>query len=205
MHLVKLATGVALGVAVAIAAGCGEKPSPATEAAKPAAEPAAAAPAAAPTGDEAKIQSAMSAAPEAIAKDATVMDMTADGSMKELRAGTNGFTCVPDNPGTPGPDPMCVDANGMEWLDAYVKKQPPAAGKVGFMYMLAGGTDASNTDPYAPAPSADNHWIKTGPHVMILGATSMMQGYPTAADPDTSKPYVMWAGTPYEHLMIPVK
>jgi hypothetical protein len=29
--------------------------------------------------------------------------------------------------------------------------------------------------------------------------------YPKSADPDTSNPYVMWAGTPYQHLMIPVK
>jgi hypothetical protein len=32
-----------------------------------------------------------------------------------------------------------------------------------------------------------------------------MAGYPTSADPDTTKPYVMWAGTPYAHLMIPMK
>src|SRR5438132_12537648 len=39
------------------------------------------------------------------------------------------------------------------------------------MYMLAGGTDASNTDPYATKPPATNYWIKTGPHVMVVGAT----------------------------------
>ena len=206
MRIAKLTTGVAFGVLMVVAAGCGENPAPTAETIQPAApEAASAAPAAAPTGDEAKVQSALSAAPEGIAKDAMVMDLNADGTMKELRAGSNGFTCLPDNPGTPGPDPMCADANGMAWMDAYMKKQPPAAGKVGFMYMLAGGTDASNTDPHAAAPTADNHWIETGPHVMIMGATSMMQGYPVSADPDTSKPYVMWGGTPYEHLMIPVK
>ena len=36
--------------------------------------------------------------------------------------------------------------------------------------MLAGGTDASNVDPYAKKPTAGNHWVKTGPHVMIVGA-----------------------------------
>jgi hypothetical protein len=56
------------------------------------------------------------------------------------------------------------------------------------MYMLAGGTDASNTDPYAtePAPGAD--WVRTGRHVMIVNAMSMMAGYPEEADPDTSAP-----------------
>jgi hypothetical protein len=74
------------------------------------------------------------------------------------------------------------------------------------MYMLEGGTDASNTDPYAAKPSAPNHWIKTGPHVMIVGAdASFYDNYPKDADPDTKIPYVMWAGTPYQHLMAPVR
>jgi len=29
--------------------------------------------------------------------------------------------------------------------------------------------------------------------------------YPKGADPDTKIPYVMWAGTPYQHLMAPVR
>jgi hypothetical protein len=32
----------------------------------------------------------------------------------------------------------------------------------------------------------------------------MLDSYPTTAD-DTRKPYVMFGGTPYEHLMIPVR
>jgi hypothetical protein len=53
---------------------------------------------------------------------------------------------------------------------------------------------------------ADNHWVKTGPHVMIVGADTVFYDmYPKSATPDTSVPYVMWAGTPYQHLMIPVK
>jgi hypothetical protein len=101
---------------------------------------------------------------------------------------------------------MCVDKNGMEWLHAYLSHSAPPTGKVGFMYMLAGGTDASNTDPYAKAPTSTNHWIKTGPHVMVVGAEpGFYDSYPKSADPDTSAPYVMWAGTPYQHLMAPVK
>jgi hypothetical protein len=101
---------------------------------------------------------------------------------------------------------MCMDKNAMEWVHAWASHTSPTVGKVGFMYMLEGGTDASNTDPYAEKPTATNHWIKTGPHVMIVGADpSFYDGYPKAADPDTSVPYVMWAGTPYQHLMAPVK
>ena len=169
------------------------------------AAPAKAAPKAAPT-DAQMIASAMPAAPAKIASGAAIMAMEANGTMRMLRKGTNGFTCMPDNPATPGPDPMCMDKNSMDWVHAWVAHQAPAAGKVGFMYMLAGGTDASNTDPYATSPAPNNHWVKTGPHVMVVGAdASFYDNYPKNADPDTSVPYVMWAGTPYQHLMAPVK
>ena len=156
--------------------------------------------------DKKMIASAMSAAPAKIAKGATIVAMEADGNMRTLREGTNGFTCMPDNPATPGPDPMCMDKNAMDWVHALMAHTNPTPGKIGLMYMLSGGTDASNTDPYATKPDAKNHWIKTGPHVMIVGAdASFYDTYPKNADPDTSAPYVMWAGTPYEHLMAPVK
>lgn len=156
--------------------------------------------------DKEMITSAMSAAPAKVALHATVVAMEADGKMRTLRKGTNGFTCMPDNPATPGPDPMCMDKNAMDWVHAWVGKKPPTPGKVGFMYMLAGGTDASNTDPYATQPAPNNHWIKTGPHIMIVGADAGFYAmYPKGANPDTSVPYVMWAGTPYQHLMAPVK
>ena len=152
------------------------------------------------------IASAMRAAPPGVAKSATIVAMNADGTMRTLRKGTNDYTCMPDNPETPGPDPMCMDKNAMEWAQAWMSHKPPPAGKIGIMYMLAGGTDASNTDPYAAKPDASNHWIKTGPHIMVVGAdAAFYDAYPKNADPDTSAPYVMWAGTPYQHLMAPVK
>lgn len=160
---------------------------------------------AAATSDAALIKSAMTAAPAAIAKDATIIDVSADRKVRTVRKGTNNFSCMADNPETPGPDPMCADQNAMEWVDAWINKREPPQNKVGFMYMLAGGTDASNTDPHAQKPTANNNWIKTGPHVMVVGAKGMMEGYPRDAKPDTSNPYVMWAGTPYEHLMLPVR
>ena len=151
------------------------------------------------------IASAMRAVSVAVAKTATIVTMDASG-MHTLRKGTNGFTCMADNPETPGPDPMCMDANAMEWVHAWIEHKAPTAGKVGFMYMLAGGTDASNTDPYATKPQASNHWVETGPHVMVVGANpDFYSQYPKKADPDTSQPYIMWPGTPYQHVMIPVK
>lgn len=156
--------------------------------------------------DQKMIKSAMRAAPKKVSAGATIVATGADGQMRTLREGTNGFTCMPDNSATPGPDPMCMDKVALEWAGAWMGHKTPASGKIGFMYMLSGGTDASNTDPYAMKPSVENHWVKTGPHVMIVGAeASFYDMYPKSADPDTAVPYVMWPGTPYQHLMIPVK
>ncbi|MBV1692372.1 hypothetical protein KRR38_33170 [Novosphingobium sp. G106] len=150
------------------------------------------------------IKSAMSAAPSAVAEKAAIVVANDDGTMKTLRAGSNGFTCMPDSPATPGPDPMCMDANAMKWAEAWVGHKPPPTDAPGVMYMLAGGTDASNTDPYAKAPTAGGDWIKTGPHLMVVGSAKALANYPSGPKPDTHAPYVMWAGTPYAHLMIPV-
>ena len=151
------------------------------------------------------IKNAEKAAPPAVGAGAAVYAPQADGSMKTLREGTNGFWCMPNDPATPGDDPMCGDANSMDWAMAWMAKKDPPKGKVGLIFMLAGGSDASNTDPYATGPTEGNNWVKTGRHVMIMNATDMMAGYPTDAKPDTSKPYVMWAGTPYAHLMVPIE
>src|SRR3972149_4351671 len=88
--------------------------------------------------DKKMIASAISAAPAKVAKGATIVVMEAGGKMRTLRQGTNGFICLPDNPATPGPDPMCMDKNAMEWVNAWVTHTNPAPGKVGFMYMLSG-------------------------------------------------------------------
>ena len=150
------------------------------------------------------IASAESAAPASIAHNASIMTADASGAMKTVRQGTNGWTCIPDDPHTPGPDPMCMDGNALKWVQAMMAHKTPADGTPGIMYMLEGGTDASNTDPYAAKPTASNDWVKTGPHLMIVGSKAVLAGYPSGAKPDTSAPYVMWAGTPYAHLMVPV-
>lgn len=142
----------------------------------------------------------MTAAPESIVKGATVVAMDKAGSMRTVQKGTNDFTCMLMGDGTP----MCTDKNGMEWVHAFSTHSAPP-NKIGFMYMLAGDVGASNTDPFATAATPTNHWIKTGPHVMILGPAAKTLGYPRTPDADPTKPYVMWANTPYEHVMIPVK
>jgi hypothetical protein len=141
---------------------------------------------------------ALSAAPEAVAKGAAVVRVEKDGSMRTLRAGNNGFTCM-----IMGTDKMCNDRNSMMFFHALMKHVRPP-NKVGISYMLAGDEGASNTDPYAAGKTADDHWIVTGPHIMVVGPAAKALGYTEAKDPDSNKPYMMWAGTPYEHAMVPV-
>lgn len=141
---------------------------------------------------------ALSAAPKSIAKDAGVVRMDKDGKMQTLRESKNGFTCM-----IVGTDKMCNDANSMEFFGAMMKHATPPD-KLGMSYMLVGDDGASNTDPSAMKKTADNHWVVTGPHIMITGAASKTLGYTESPDPDPTKPFMMWAGTPYEHAMIPI-
>jgi hypothetical protein len=156
--------------------------------------------------DAALIKNAMSAAPPAVAKDATIVAMDDKMQMRILRKGKNNFTCMPDNPKSPGNDPMCLDEGGMQWAKAWMSNTTPPAGVVGFGYMLKGGSDASNTDPHAEGPKPGAKWVDTGPHVMIFNVGDAAKAYPRQGEnPNVHEPYVMWPGTPYEHLMIPVK
>jgi hypothetical protein len=156
--------------------------------------------------DEEIIKNATSAAPAAVAKDAAVVAMDQNMQMRTVREGKNNFTCMPDNPMSPGNDPMCLDEGGMQWAGAWMTKKQPPAGVVGFGYMLMGGSDASNTDPHAEMPVAGAEWVDTGPHVMLFNIGEAAQSYPRQGEnPDTKAPYIMWPGTPYEHVMIPVE
>lgn len=155
---------------------------------------------------QSKINSAMSAAPASIAENATIKDWpSAEGEeMPVLREGTNQFTCLPDMPDTPGNDPMCLDDPWMKWADAWMNKKDLAIDKMGFGYMLQGGTPESNTDPYAEGPEPGNEWLEEAvPHLMIIVPdNSMLSGLPVT--PEDGGPWVMWRDTPYVHIMVPM-
>jgi hypothetical protein len=141
---------------------------------------------------------AVSAAPSSVSKDAGVMRSDKNGDMKTLRESKNGFTCM-----VAMGQPMCADANSGAFFNAWMKHENPPD-KDGITYMLRGDNGASNTDPYATKKSADNHWVATGPHIMVVGPGAKSMGLPDSADADPTKPYLMWANTPYAHAMIPV-
>ncbi len=150
---------------------------------------------------EAAIRSALSAGPASITNDAAVMDW----DLNEVRAGTNGWTCLPDRADTPGNDPWCVNAPWLDFLRAYVGQTEPTYTEVGFAYMLVGDSPVSNSDPYATEFTSEDDWVTDlGAHLMmLLPDHSNLDGIST--DHRNGGPWVMWPNTPYVHLMIPVE
>ncbi|HJU72743.1 MAG TPA: hypothetical protein VJ717_03285 [Gemmatimonadaceae bacterium] len=166
----------------------------------------------APGTTEWKIQTISSAAPSTIGANATIIDwndsLKAPGT--ELRKGTNGWTCMPLQAPPAGgyttPNETaawCADSSAMAWADAYLKKTTPRITGLGVAYMLHGDLGVSNTDPFAMAATADNDWVTTGPHIMIMPMDPKRIEHITT-DHRTGGPYLMWKGTPYAHIMIPV-
>ena len=162
----------------------------------------------APVDPADRIANAMSAAPLEIAQDAAILDWPTEpgGEWSVLREGSNGWTCLPDDntlaTATLTNDPMCLDETWMEWMKAMMAGREPDVAKPGIGYMFQGGSAADNDDPSVLVPPAGGEWHIEPPHIMVL--------YPEPLDPAMSHdphyggPYVMFAGTPYEHLMIPV-
>ena len=149
-------------------------------------------------GEIDKLADALSAAWPGMTAGATVVDW--EGNV--LKEGTNGYTCLPTPPMLGEGAPMCMDSEWMKWANAWQTKGDYSAETLGISYMLGGDEGASNIDPYAEGPTDDNEWIEEGPHLMILAPAAMLDGFP--ADPKNGGPYVMWRGTPYQHLMVPV-
>ncbi len=169
------------------------------------------------------ITTAQSAGPSAISNGAAIA-VNENGKLRTVRQGSNGWTCFPSleewsghaSGGMSG-SPICVDKNGLDWIQAWLNHKDPTANTIGIAFMLQ-GESGSETDPYAEAKEEPGYptpgrrrpdWIDVGPHVMILGASTLQEGLSASvpadkSNVDTSKPFVMWPGTPYEHLMIPV-
>jgi len=148
---------------------------------------------------EARMKRAMSAAPESISRQATIMD--SDGTV--LREGSNGWTCMPDT--MPGDNaPMCNDAVWMKMMHAVMSKAEFETDRIGISYMLQGdiGAGVSNATPYHPDPKNAEDYTEAGPHLMIIVPKEMLKGL--TDDPSSGGPYVMWGDTPYAHIMVPV-
>jgi len=74
-------------------------------------------------------------------------------SVKNQRYGervTNGWVCMAH------PEVMCFDKSGKAGSTPKYDRQDPQNKSVGIAYMLKGDDGASNTDPFATAPTATN-------------------------------------------------
>lgn len=156
---------------------------------------------------DARIADALSAGPASITSGAAIMDRSAEmgGQMIELRPGTNGWVCMPSIPaaaGAPGFGPMCLDSPSREFFAAMRNREEPSIESIGIAYMLQGNVQASATDPFARGPTPDNQWVEMGPSLMIVtpdtAALAALSGDPGPG------PRIMWKGTPYAHVMVPV-
>jgi hypothetical protein len=157
----------------------------------------------APKMSEAKmIKLALSAAPKALAKDAGVMLPGDDGQMKEVKKGTNGFTCIVimDNPAAP--EPLCMDEAAGQWGDAFVKREAKPTNTVpGVAYMARGGTHYMKDGKIVMDNGPGVEIVKEPPHWMLMWPfDSKATGLPVLPNP--SGVYIMFDGTPFSHLMI---
>ena len=155
----------------------------------------------------AKISQAMAAGPASITRNATVKDWPdKSGKMAVLREGSNGWVCLPSEPVTKYKKntAVCMDQNFQELMAAIFEQRAPKVTQVGYAYMLTANEWGSNVDMMATGPTADNQWHKMGPHVMLVYPdAALLAGIPTR--PSTMGAYVMAAGTPYAHVMWPVR
>ena len=166
------------------------------------------------TSAEWKIWALSTAAPSFIAAKCTVID--SDGKTV-LREGTNGWTAMAGNPrGMSDPEngwkdpheamPMVMDAQAMKWAMAYMSGTKPELDHDGWMYMLHGDMGEDNTKQLVlkKEDAADGHWIVSGAHLMLMPKDpASLKGQTT--DFNSGGPYIMFEGTGYDHLMIPLE
>lgn len=151
-----------------------------------------------PDSKATKIARAISAAPANIAKAARVVDLDDKGNEISLREGTNGFTCYPGHPGEVGGQPYCANEAAVQWERDFAAHKPkPTNTEPGIEYMMLGGTDWSGSDPNATSGTP----IKEPAHWMIMWPFDP-KTTGLSAEPKATGTWIMWAGTPYAHLMI---
>jgi hypothetical protein len=151
-----------------------------------------------PDTKEQKIRRAMSAGPVSITKGAKIVETDEKGKTVVLRDGSNGWTCFAGQPGIVADNTECDDQAAMQWnADWDAHKPKPTNTIPGIGYMFAGGTDWSATEPYATSGTP----IKEPPHWMLFWPFDPKETGLSDKPKDTGT-WIMWAGTPYAHLMI---
>jgi len=152
------------------------------------------------------VEAAMAGGPASVSHDATIGWIDSTGTFHQMQAGTNGWTCFITRP-DPIAGPVCADANGLAFMTAMFKGQPapPAMSAPGVMYMAQGGShyeDAAGNVlmehdlHHSPA----SRRVMEPPHWMLAWHDVATSGLPTKEN--AAGVYILFAGTPYAHLMI---
>lgn len=144
---------------------------------------------------------ALSGAPSHIAKDAGVMIYAADGKLTEVKKSGNGFTCIPTVMNLPEPDPMCMDAAVHQWMTDLINQAPKPTNAVpGIAYMARGGSHYEK-DGTVVMSGEGAKIVSEPPHWMVMWPFDA-QTTKLPTKPNPSGVYIMFAGTPYAHLMV---
>ena len=124
----------------------------------------------APLSDEWKIKNALCVGPDFVTEKATVMDRPNPGEQHGtiLRAGSNGWTCMPGRPGKPAHEPACADATMMKWLQATFAERKPNIDRVGIGLHASRRSFRRPKRPCGKTPPKGKDWSYVGPHVMIV-------------------------------------
>jgi hypothetical protein len=150
-------------------------------------------------GEPAEVQMAraIAAGPRHVTDSARIVGVDVQGKSMVLREGRNGFTCQPGNP-VLGRPASCSNEAARQWsADMAAHKAKPTNAEPGIVYMLAGATQRSASDP-SDKTSAP---ITIGPQWMIMWPFDPKTTGLSATRKDTGA-YIMLAGTPYAHLHI---
>ena len=116
--------------------------------------------------DAEKIASAMQASPKFVTQNATVLDWPSSpgGEFRVLRAGANGWTCLPGRPNAPHEEPGCFDQVFLQFMKDSMAGRTLDVQSVGISYMYGGFWVPNNS--HAMGSGNEFH---VGPHIMIIG------------------------------------
>ncbi|MEO6666122.1 MAG: hypothetical protein ABIO65_05025 [Nitrospiria bacterium] len=149
---------------------------------------------------EQQIKLALSAGPDHIVKDATVMVIEGK-QLVELKPGNGAITCIPWLENNPEPDPVCMDQASTQWVKDFLNGLPkPTNTEPGIAYMGRGGYHWEK-DGKVVMDGQGAKRVKEPPHWMLIWPfDANAVGFPVVPTPGGA--YMMFEGTPYAHMMI---
>jgi hypothetical protein len=153
--------------------------------------------------DGEKIASALQSGPKFVTQNATVLDWPTSpgGEYRVLRAGTNGWSCLPGAPGAAHDEPGCFDRTFLQFIKDSVAGRTPNVQRVGISYMYAG-----KWVPNKSHATGSGDEFRVGPHIMVLGLDQkILQTF--NQDGSNGEPYANHLDGPHAELflVIPIR